>query len=160
MWPELYPKSIVLLRIVAWYMRVSARLQHVWGYGFKAERSWVQIPARYSGWPGHYNNVVCSARLEISFELNLLLRVNKVTLLYFTLLPAWLWLAQIDCSNPRSFPASLPREYNLLRLYSKRENSKISKKISELDWKIRSDISHTHMNGIYLHINITLCTLL
>ncbi len=37
---------------------------------FKAERSWVQIPARYSGWPGHYNNVGCSARLEISFELN------------------------------------------------------------------------------------------
>ncbi len=36
-----------------------------------------------SGWPGHYNNVGCSARLEISFELNLLLRVNKVTLLYF-----------------------------------------------------------------------------
>ncbi len=28
----------------------------------------------------------CSARLEISFELNLLPRVNKVTLLYFTLL--------------------------------------------------------------------------
>ncbi len=27
----------------------------------------------------------CSARLEISFELNLLPRVNKVTLLYFTL---------------------------------------------------------------------------
>ncbi len=37
---------------------------------FKAERSWVQIPARYSGWPGHYNNVGCSARFEISFELN------------------------------------------------------------------------------------------
>ncbi len=36
---------------------------------FKAERSWIQIPARYSGWPGHYNNVKCSARLEISFEL-------------------------------------------------------------------------------------------
>ncbi len=40
--------------------------------------------AKYSGWPGHYNNVGCSARLEISFELNLLPRVNKVTLLYFT----------------------------------------------------------------------------
>ncbi len=38
----------------------------------------------HSVWPGHYNNVGCSARLEISFELNLLLRVNKVTLLYFT----------------------------------------------------------------------------
>ncbi len=47
---------------------------------------WGVIPARYSGWPGHYNNVGCSARLEISFELNLLPRVNKVTLLYFTLL--------------------------------------------------------------------------
>ncbi len=52
------------------------------GFELKAERSWVQIPARYSGWPGHYNNVGCSARLEISFELNLLQRVNKVTLLY------------------------------------------------------------------------------
>ncbi len=51
-----------------------------------AERSWVQIPARYSGWPGHYNNVGFSARLEISFELNMLPSVNKVTLLYFTLL--------------------------------------------------------------------------
>ncbi len=27
-------------------------------------------PAKYSVWPGHYNNVGCSARLEISFELN------------------------------------------------------------------------------------------
>ncbi len=49
-----------------------------------AERSCVQIPARYSGWPGHYNNVRCSARLEISFELNLFPRVNKVILLYFS----------------------------------------------------------------------------
>ncbi len=40
-----------------------------------------QIPARYSGWPCHYNKVGCSARFEISFELNLLPRVNKVTLL-------------------------------------------------------------------------------
>ncbi len=30
----------------------------------------VQIPARYSGWPGHYNNVGCSATLKTSFELN------------------------------------------------------------------------------------------
>ncbi len=36
-------------------------------------------------WPGHYNNVGCSARLEISFELNLLPRVNKIKIksLYF-----------------------------------------------------------------------------
>ncbi len=27
-------------------------------------------PIRYSGWPGHYNNVRCSARLKTSFELN------------------------------------------------------------------------------------------
>ncbi len=32
-WPELYEKSIVFLCIAAWHMRVSARLQHVWGYG-------------------------------------------------------------------------------------------------------------------------------
>ncbi len=32
-WLELYPKAIVFLRIVAWHMRVSANLQHVWGYG-------------------------------------------------------------------------------------------------------------------------------
>ncbi len=35
---------------------------------------------------------LCSARLEISFELNLLPRVNKVTLLYFTNADdGWLW---------------------------------------------------------------------
>ncbi len=33
-------------------------------------RSLVQIPAMYSGWPGHYNNVGCLARLDISLELN------------------------------------------------------------------------------------------
>ncbi len=49
----------------------------------------VSFPARYSGWPSHYNNVGCLARLEISFELNLLPRVHKVTLLYFTLLYTW-----------------------------------------------------------------------
>ncbi len=43
-------------------------------------------PTRYTGWPGHYNNVGCSARLEISFELNLLPSVNKVTLLLFFVL--------------------------------------------------------------------------
>ncbi len=32
MWLELYPKTI-FLRIVAWHMRGSARLQHIWGYG-------------------------------------------------------------------------------------------------------------------------------
>ncbi len=31
-WPELYPKSIVFLRIVAWHMRVFSRLLNVWGY--------------------------------------------------------------------------------------------------------------------------------
>ncbi len=56
------------------------------------QRSWVQIPARYSGWPGHYNNVGCSARLEISFELNLLPRVNKVTLLYSDCATHIIWL--------------------------------------------------------------------
>ncbi len=61
---------------------------------FKAERSWVQIRASYSGWPGHYNNVGCSARFEISFELNLLPRVNKVTLLLLWLLgQKELWLS-------------------------------------------------------------------
>ncbi len=46
----------------------------------------------------------CSARLEISFELNLLLRVNKVTLHYFTLLllnniwPLWYIVWQCSCS--------------------------------------------------------------
>ncbi len=37
---------------------------------FQIERSWVQILAGYSGWPSHYNNVGCSARLKTSFELN------------------------------------------------------------------------------------------
>ncbi len=37
-------------------------------------------------WPGHNNNAGCSARFEFSFELNLLLRVNKVTLLYWLVL--------------------------------------------------------------------------
>ncbi len=32
-WPELCWKLIVFLRIVMWHMKVSARLQHVWGYG-------------------------------------------------------------------------------------------------------------------------------
>ncbi len=36
----------------------------------EGERSWVQILARYSRWPSHYNNVGCSSQLEISFELN------------------------------------------------------------------------------------------
>ncbi len=49
------------------------------GPGFKSRPGTV-------GGPGHYNNVGCSARLEISFELNLLQRVNQVTLLYFTLI--------------------------------------------------------------------------
>ncbi len=31
-WPELYPKSIVFLRIVAWHMRVFSHLPNVWGY--------------------------------------------------------------------------------------------------------------------------------
>ncbi len=30
----------------------------------------VQISAMYSEWPGHYNNVECSASLKTSFELN------------------------------------------------------------------------------------------
>ncbi len=30
---ELYPKSIVFLRIVAWHIRVFSRLLNVWGYG-------------------------------------------------------------------------------------------------------------------------------
>ncbi len=64
-----YHEFIKLFKIESWLF-------------FKAKRSWVQIPARYSGWPSHYNNVGCSARLEIRFELNLLPRVNKVTLLY------------------------------------------------------------------------------
>ncbi len=33
MWPELYWRLIVFLRIVVWHMRVSARLLYVWGYG-------------------------------------------------------------------------------------------------------------------------------
>ncbi len=51
---------------------------------FKAERSLVQIPAWYSGWPGHYNNVGCSARLEISFVLKPVTEDKKghFTLLY------------------------------------------------------------------------------
>ncbi len=68
------------------------------------KRSWVQILARYSGWPGHYNNVGCSARLEISFELKLLPRVYKVTLIYFTLEgshPTWkTWNSVILFSRP------------------------------------------------------------
>ncbi len=32
-WPELYPKSIVFLCIVAWHMRVFSQLTNVWGYG-------------------------------------------------------------------------------------------------------------------------------
>ncbi len=32
-WPELYPKSIVFLRIVAWHMREFSHLPNVWGYG-------------------------------------------------------------------------------------------------------------------------------
>ncbi len=40
----------------------------------------------FKSWPGTVGgpDVGCSARFEISFELNLLPRVNKVTLLYFT----------------------------------------------------------------------------
>ncbi len=64
---------------------------------FRAERSWVQIPAKYSGWPGHNNNVGCSARLEINFELNLLQRVNNVTLLYFFLFLLWYLLCVFCC---------------------------------------------------------------
>ncbi len=30
--------------------------------------SWYTLA--YSGWPGHYNNVGCSVKMEISFELN------------------------------------------------------------------------------------------
>ncbi len=33
MWPELYPKSIVFLCIVAWHMRVFSHLPNVWSYG-------------------------------------------------------------------------------------------------------------------------------
>ncbi len=32
-WPELYPKSIVFLRIIAWHMRVFSHLPNIWGYG-------------------------------------------------------------------------------------------------------------------------------
>ncbi len=32
-WLELYPNSIVFLRIVAWHMRVFSHLLNVWGYG-------------------------------------------------------------------------------------------------------------------------------
>ncbi len=32
-WPELYPKSILFIRIVAWHMRVFSHLHNVWGYG-------------------------------------------------------------------------------------------------------------------------------
>ncbi len=31
-WPELYPKSIIFLRIVVWHMRVFSHLPNVWGY--------------------------------------------------------------------------------------------------------------------------------
>ncbi len=54
-------------------------------------QSWKALgsnPGQVQWWPCHYNNVGCSAKLEISFELNLLPRVNKVTLLYFTLCKA------------------------------------------------------------------------
>ncbi len=37
-WLELYPKSIVFLRIVAWHMRVFSRLLNVWGYGARMLR--------------------------------------------------------------------------------------------------------------------------
>ncbi len=32
-WPELYPKSIVFLCIVAWHMRMFSHLPNVWGSG-------------------------------------------------------------------------------------------------------------------------------
>ncbi len=46
---------------------------------FQIERSWVQILARYSGWPGHYNNVGCSARLKTSLKLNLVTEGKQET---------------------------------------------------------------------------------
>ncbi len=33
MWPELYRKLIVFLRIVVWHIRVFSPFLHVWGYG-------------------------------------------------------------------------------------------------------------------------------
>ncbi len=32
----------------------------------KVERSWVQIPASYSGWPSHYNNARPGWKLALS----------------------------------------------------------------------------------------------
>ncbi len=51
------------------FKKCFKKIAHPQAFCFKAERSWVQIPARYSGWPSHYN-VGCPARLEISVELN------------------------------------------------------------------------------------------
>ncbi len=54
------------------------------------ERSWVQIPARYSGWSGHYNNVCCSARMKTNFELNPVTKGKQGTLPYITLMVLFL----------------------------------------------------------------------
>ncbi len=36
-----------------------------------------------SGWPGHYNNVGCSARLKTSFELNPVTEGKQGTFYFF-----------------------------------------------------------------------------
>ncbi len=45
------------------------------------------MPAKYSGWRSHYNNVGCMARLKTSFELNPVTGVNKGHFLTFSFLP-------------------------------------------------------------------------
>ncbi len=49
-------------------------------------RSWVQITARYSAWPGHYNNVGCLVRLNTSLEFNPDTEDKQGTFPYYALL--------------------------------------------------------------------------
>ncbi len=60
-------RNICYTHLVAYLASLAQSGEHLL---HSSERSSVQIPAMYSRWHGHYNNVGCSVRLEISFELN------------------------------------------------------------------------------------------
>ncbi len=56
-------------------------------YLLQAEKSWVQILAKYCGRPSQYNNVGCLARLKTSFKLNHVTETKQGTFFFRFYLP-------------------------------------------------------------------------
>ncbi len=76
-WLELYPKSIVFLRIVMWHMRVFSRLLNIWGYG--AGMLWC--------YQKRYKKRISPPNFETSSHQNVTANIGNVYFMYFDM--AW-----------------------------------------------------------------------